>query len=104
MTYRTLSLQEYADEESARKSYERGTAASAVMGLNAYTWPNPAAVFAKRHCLPIEYIDNAWIRVVVTAAMARRFLESGASTDVDADSFIVRIKDACWYVIEEEEF
>ena len=43
-------------------------------------------------------------RTTVTAAMARRFLESGASTDGDADNFIVRIKDSCWYVIEEEEF
>ena len=79
MTFRTLSLEEYDDEETARQSYERGASTPAIIGLNAYTWPTPAAVFAKQHGLPIEYIDNAWIRVVVTAAMARRFLESGAS-------------------------
>ena len=104
MTFRTLSLEEYGDEEAARKSYECGASTPAIIGLNAYTWPTPADDFARVHCLPIEYIDNVWIRVVVTAALARRFLESGASTEVDAESFFGRIKDGCWYVIEEEEF
>lgn len=104
MTFRSLFLEEHNDEGSARKTYDPRASSSVAVDLNAYTWPNSALAFAELHDLPVDYVDNAWLRVVVSAPMARRFLESGTPDKQEAHNLVDRIRDGCWYVVNEEEF
>lgn len=104
MTFRSLFIEEHDDRDSAVAAYVTGAAYRVFGRLDAYGWSNPAWAFAREHGLAVDYVDNAWLRVAVDAAMLRGFLQGGAESDAGAVELIGRVADGRWYVINEEEF
>ena len=100
MTYKSLFIQEYPDRESATAPYDLKAANPApTFYLDARNSWGSAARFAHERELPVEYVDNCWLLVPVSAALARDFLSMADRADL-----IEHIQDARWYVINEEEF
>lgn len=100
MTYKSLFIQEYPDRESATGPYDRDAANQApTFFLDARNLWGSAGRFAQERNLPVDYVDNCWLLVPVSAALAREFLSMSDRADL-----VDRIQDEHWYVINEEEF
>ncbi len=106
MTFRSLYVEEHADQASATTPHVSGSprAASLFCSLNAYTWPISALFFADEHDLHTDYVDNCWALVAMDGKKLRLFLKAGAEVDRDVPGILERVRDDRWYVINEEEF
>ena len=106
MTYRSLFVEEYPSGVSATIPHDTkvGRNASLFCWLDADTWPISALAFGQANKLHIDYVDNCWLLVALDAAMLKRFLSAGQTSDPNVSGILERVKDDHWYVINEEEF
>lgn len=104
MTFRSLFIEEHENQASALEPYVTGKDYALCGSLNAYSWTASAWSFATTHNLPIDYVDNCWLRVAMDSAFLRRFLQSGSGGDSIPALLIAKIDERKWYVVNEEEF
>lgn len=103
MTFMSLFVEQHDTEASAREAHVTGREYAVCGSLDARSWTSPVSSFAAAHDLPIDYVDNSWLRVAMDATTLRQFLNSGPASDPVA-SLLDRVDDRKWYVVNEEEF
>ncbi|MEO5938317.1 MAG: hypothetical protein ABIQ43_04835 [Sphingomonas sp.] len=104
MTFRSLTIEKHHSQAEATKAYSFEHKPNFLGSLNAYAWPASAVGFANACDLPIDYVDNCWVRVAVNGASLREFLQLGRAVDPAASEMPNNLNDDDWYVIQEEEF
>lgn len=104
MTYKSLTIEEHSDQQSATAAYRNNGDYKRFASLNAFTWPGSAWSFAQDNNLAVDYVDNCWLRVAVNAQGLREFLGIGGGNHPEAFGALEKVCDGYWYVINEEEF
>lgn len=101
MTFTSFFIEDHPDRESALAPFRSGADYRLFPLLQSISMPSVWAT-AREHALPVDYVDNCWMRVAVDADMLRLFL--GTNGDPNAAQAIERVEDDHWYVLNEEEF
>ena len=74
-----------------------------VLVNSAPQYDGPRILSFSSHDLPIDYVDNCWLRVAMDSTLLRLFLRSGPASDLVA-RLLDKVDDRKWYVVNEEEF
>ena len=101
LTFTSFFIEDHSNRESALEPHRHGADYRLFPLVQSIDLPTVWAT-AREHALPVDYVDNCWIRVAVDAPMLRRFL--AAKGDPKAAQAIARIEDDHWYVLNEEEY
>ena len=103
MTFMSLFVEQHDTEASAQEAHVTGRNYSVCSSLDAYSSTASVSSFAATHDLPIDYVDNCWLRVAMDSTLLRLFLHGGPGSDQVA-RLLDRVDDRKWYVVNEEEF
>ena len=103
MTFMSLLVEQHDTEASAREAHVTAREYAVCGSLDAWSWTASVSSFAATHGLPIDYVDNCWLRVAMDSTLLRLFLHSGPASD-QVTRLLDRVDDRKWYVVNEEEF
>lgn len=100
MTFQSMFVEKHDSHESAKAPYVTGANYKIFGSVDAYRWRHSLKVFADENGLPIDWVDNCWIRVCVNGSQLRSFLALGE----ELTAMAAQARSTDWYVINEEEF
>lgn len=105
MTYTSLQVLNYPETLNAIGLDSYKLKSNTFQCLEKYkTSPDHLAAWARRHDLPIYYIDNCWIRVPVAGKDLRAYYRYIVDDESHLSELEQRIVESANYLIEAEEF